>query len=109
MQTVRTERLPIAHVRIKCPAATRKRVCGQPSCRRPARRPRLVALAGVAAGAIFMRDVLPIEKVLFCTNRLHRFPYESLPIGLHERRPKAGIRPIERYDQQSSLKSPRPF
>jgi hypothetical protein len=36
-------------------------------------------LAGVAAGAIFMRDALPIEKVLLLYEPFAAaFPYESL-------------------------------
>src|SRR5207244_4182129 len=39
----------------------------------------IVGFAGVAAGAIFMRDVLPIEKVLILYEPFASvFPYESL-------------------------------
>ena len=39
----------------------------------------IVGFAGVAAGAIFMRDVLPIEKVLLLYEPFaSAFPYESL-------------------------------
>ena len=39
----------------------------------------IVGFAGVAAGAIFMRDVLPIEKVLLLYEPFAAvFPYESL-------------------------------
>lgn len=39
----------------------------------------IVGIAGVAAGAIFMRDVLPIEKVLLLYEPFAAaFPYESL-------------------------------
>jgi hypothetical protein len=39
----------------------------------------IVGFAGVAAGGIFMRDVLPIEKVLLLYEPFAAaFPYESL-------------------------------
>ena len=39
----------------------------------------IVGFAGVAAGAIFMRDVLPIEKVLLLYEPFaSAFPYETL-------------------------------
>ena len=39
----------------------------------------IVGFAGVAAGAIFMRDALPIEKVLLLYEPFSSaFPYESL-------------------------------
>jgi hypothetical protein len=42
----------------------------------------IVGFAGVAAGAIFMRDVLPIEKVLLLYEPFAAvFPYESLGAG----------------------------
>jgi hypothetical protein len=42
----------------------------------------IVGFAGVAAGAIFMRDVLQIEKVLLLYEPFAAaFPYESLGAG----------------------------